>query len=66
MTDLIPRGAPIVSWQARADDPLHRPAFMGAMTEAARQGGASAVVVGPAITNPREITRALAAAIGDG
>jgi putative N-acetylmannosamine-6-phosphate epimerase len=39
---------------------------MGAMTEAARQGGANAVVVGPAITDPREITRALAAAIGDG
>jgi N-acylglucosamine-6-phosphate 2-epimerase len=45
VTDLIPRGALIVSCQARADSPLHGPAFMGAMAEAARQGGAKALRV---------------------
>jgi N-acylglucosamine-6-phosphate 2-epimerase len=45
VTDLIPRGALIVSCQARADNPLHGPLFMGAMAEAARQGGAKALRV---------------------
>ena len=38
----LPRGAFIVSCQARADNPLHGPAFMAAMARAAEQGGASA------------------------
>lgn len=45
MTDLIPRGALIVSCQARIDNPLHGPQFMGAMAAAARQGGAGALRV---------------------
>jgi N-acylglucosamine-6-phosphate 2-epimerase len=45
VTDLIPRGALIVSCQARADNPLHGALFMGAMAEAARQGGAMALRV---------------------
>ena len=45
MIDLIPRGTLIVSCQARSDSPLHGPAFMGAMAEAARQGGATALRV---------------------
>jgi N-acylglucosamine-6-phosphate 2-epimerase/N-acetylmuramic acid 6-phosphate etherase len=45
VTGLIPRGALIVSCQARADNPLHGPVFMGAMAEAARQGGALALRV---------------------
>jgi N-acylglucosamine-6-phosphate 2-epimerase len=40
---LIPRGALIVSCQARDDNPLHGPVFMGAIAEAARQGGAGAI-----------------------
>ena len=43
MTELIPRGSLIVSCQARADNPLHGPTFMGAMALAARDGGASAI-----------------------
>ncbi|MHA6692612.1 N-acetylmannosamine-6-phosphate 2-epimerase [Devosia sp. A449] len=38
----LPRGL-IVSCQARADNPLHGPAFMGAMALAARDGGAVAI-----------------------
>jgi N-acylglucosamine-6-phosphate 2-epimerase len=45
VSDLIPRSALIVSCQARADNPLHGPVFMGAMAEAARQGGAKALRV---------------------
>jgi N-acylglucosamine-6-phosphate 2-epimerase/N-acetylmuramic acid 6-phosphate etherase len=45
MTGLIARGALIVSCQARVDNPLHGPVFMGAMAEAARQGGAGALRV---------------------
>ena len=37
------RGALIVSAQARADNPLHGPAFMAAMARAAEQGGAGAI-----------------------
>lgn len=44
----LPRGL-IVSCQARADNPLHGPQFMGAMALAARDGGAVAIRVnGPA------------------
>ena len=43
MTELIPRGSLIVSCQARADNPLHGPMFMGAMALAARDGGAAAI-----------------------
>lgn len=39
---LLPRGL-IVSCQARADNPLHGPQFMGAMALAARDGGAVAI-----------------------
>lgn len=45
MSDLIPRGALIVSCQARADNPLHGASFMGAMALAAAQGGAGALRV---------------------
>ncbi|HHY49908.1 MAG TPA: N-acetylmannosamine-6-phosphate 2-epimerase [Alphaproteobacteria bacterium] len=45
MTDLIPRGSLIVSCQARTDNPLHGPHFMGAMAAAAKQGGAKAIRV---------------------
>src|SRR6476620_10080601 len=38
---LIPRGALIVSCQARADNPLHGPVFMSAMARAANAGGAA-------------------------
>ena len=37
---LIPKGALIVSCQARADNPLHGPIFMSAMARAATAGGA--------------------------
>jgi N-acylglucosamine-6-phosphate 2-epimerase len=40
---LLPRGGLIVSCQARADNPLHGPAFMAAMAQAAEQGGAVAI-----------------------
>ena len=43
MRELIPRGSLIVSCQARADNPLHGPVFMGAMALAARDGGAAAI-----------------------
>ena len=36
----LPRGAFVVSCQARADNPLHGPVFMAAMARAAEQGGA--------------------------
>lgn len=39
---MLPRGL-VVSCQARADNPLHGPQFMGAMALAARDGGAVAV-----------------------
>ena len=39
---LLPRGL-IVSCQARADNPLHGPQFMGAVALAARDGGAVAI-----------------------
>ncbi|CAH2603795.1 putative N-acetylmannosamine-6-phosphate 2-epimerase [Rhodovastum atsumiense] len=40
---MIPRGALIVSCQARTDHPLHGPTFMAAMARAAQQGGAQAI-----------------------
>ena len=43
MTPFVPRGSLIVSCQARADNPLHGPVFMGAMALAARDGGAAAI-----------------------
>lgn len=43
MSELIPKGSLIVSCQARADNPLHGPVFMGAMALAARDGGARAI-----------------------
>lgn len=39
---ILPKGL-VVSCQARADNPLHGPQFMGAMAEAARDGGAAAI-----------------------
>jgi len=42
MSLVLPRGL-IVSCQARADNPLHGPTFMGAMALAARDGGAKGV-----------------------
>lgn len=42
MSFMLPKGL-IVSCQARADNPLHGPQFMGAMALAARDGGAVAI-----------------------
>lgn len=39
----LERGSLIVSCQARADNPLHGPVFMGAMALAARDGGARGI-----------------------
>lgn len=39
----LPKGGLVVSCQARADNPLHGPSFMGAMALAARDGGAVAI-----------------------
>ena len=39
----LKKGGLIVSCQARPDNPLHGPVFMGAMALAARDGGASAI-----------------------
>ncbi|MGL4444561.1 MAG: putative N-acetylmannosamine-6-phosphate 2-epimerase [Alsobacter sp.] len=39
----IPKGALVVSCQAREDNPLHGPSFMAAMALAAAQGGAGAI-----------------------
>lgn len=43
MSSPIPKGCLVVSCQARADNPLHGPVFMGAMALAARDGGAGAI-----------------------
>jgi N-acylglucosamine-6-phosphate 2-epimerase len=43
MTSLIEKNTLIVSCQARVDNPLHGPQFMGAMALAAAAGGASAI-----------------------
>ena len=43
MSPKLERGSLIVSCQARADNPLHGPVFMGAMALAARDGGARAI-----------------------
>lgn len=43
MTLKLKEGGLVVSCQARADNPLHGPQFMGAMALAARDGGASAI-----------------------
>jgi N-acylglucosamine-6-phosphate 2-epimerase/N-acetylmuramic acid 6-phosphate etherase len=40
---ILPKGILAVSCQARADNPLHGPAFMAAMALAAMQGGAGAI-----------------------
>jgi N-acylglucosamine-6-phosphate 2-epimerase/N-acetylmuramic acid 6-phosphate etherase len=40
---ILQRGSLIVSCQAREDNPLHGPHFMGAMALAARDGGAQAI-----------------------
>jgi putative N-acetylmannosamine-6-phosphate epimerase len=40
---LIPKGALVVSCQARADNPLHGPVHMAAMACAAEQGGARGI-----------------------
>src|SRR5687768_66666 len=40
---LIPKGALIVSCQARADNPLHGPVHMAAMARAAEVGGARGI-----------------------
>lgn len=39
----IPKGALVVSCQARADNPLHGPAHMSAMARAAQDGGARGI-----------------------
>lgn len=39
----LPKGALVVSCQARADNPLHGPVHMAAMARAAEQGGAGAI-----------------------
>ncbi|TPW26325.1 N-acetylmannosamine-6-phosphate 2-epimerase [Pararhizobium mangrovi] len=41
----IPKGCLVVSCQARVDNPLHGPQFMGAMARAAAEGGAGALRV---------------------
>ena len=40
---LIPKGALVVSCQARADNPLHGPVYMSAMAQAAEAGGAQGI-----------------------
>ena len=40
---LIPKGALVVSCQARADNPLHGPVYMSAMAQAAEAGGAGGI-----------------------
>jgi N-acylglucosamine-6-phosphate 2-epimerase len=40
---LIPKGALVISCQARADNPLHGPVYMSAMARAAEQGGARGI-----------------------
>jgi N-acylglucosamine-6-phosphate 2-epimerase len=40
---LIPKGALVVSCQARADNPLHGPVYMAAMAQAAEAGGARGI-----------------------
>ena len=40
---IIPRGALVVSCQARADNPLHGSSYMAAMARAAAQGGAGGI-----------------------
>lgn len=40
---LIPKGALVVSCQARADNPLHGPVYMSAMAQAAEAGGARGI-----------------------
>jgi N-acylglucosamine-6-phosphate 2-epimerase len=40
---LIPKGALVVSCQARADNPLHGPVYMSAMAQAAQAGGAGGI-----------------------
>jgi N-acylglucosamine-6-phosphate 2-epimerase len=40
---LIPKGALVVSCQARADNPLHGPVYMSAMARAAEAGGAMGI-----------------------
>jgi putative N-acetylmannosamine-6-phosphate epimerase len=43
MTVLLPKGALVVSCQARADNPLHGAAYMSAMARAAQAGGAMGI-----------------------
>ena len=40
---LIPKGALVISCQARADNPLHGPVYMSAMAQAAEAGGARGI-----------------------
>src|SRR3712207_9285629 len=40
---LIPKGALVVSCQARTDNPLHGPVYMSAMAQAAEAGGARGI-----------------------
>ena len=58
MTPFLPRGL-IVSCQARADNPLHGPHFMGAMALAARDGGAVAIRA----NGPADIAAVMAAGL---
>lgn len=59
MTLALPAGRLIVSCQARADNPLHGPVFMGAMALAARDGGAGAIRA----NGPADIAAAKAAGL---
>ena len=53
---LIPKGALIVSCQARADNPLHGPVFMSAMAQR-RQGGRARASARTAPTTSRRSAR---------
>ena len=56
---LIPKGALVVSCQARADNPLHGPVYMSAMARAAEAGGARGIRANGTddIANIRAVTR---------
>ena len=52
---LIPKGALVVSCQARADNPLHGPVYMAAMAQAAEAGAVILPPVPGFYTLPRTI-----------
>lgn len=59
MNHLLPKGGLIVSCQAREDNPLHGPLFMGAMALAAAQAGA----VGIRANGPADVAAVKAAGL---